>query len=177
MPYTDINTSLDDLTAPFTIPEGIRNTLFDYDTSGQKNVWAQFETDKKLMSQQLQQMNTSTASTGKGFSGMGARTQVQDTTSQMFNEKFGGMLDNSMYQEYKLKKDWKEEQIGTIADSIIAGDVTTSGDTGDTETIDYFNCGDGTFAPTEEDCGNYDEGEGCEPSYNLLGQCVSCCDG
>jgi len=173
MSYGDVNTSLDDLTAPFPdLPEEIRNTLYDYDPSGEKNIWKQFEANKNLMSNQLRQANAKASTLGAGFSGMGARSTAKDTTSQMYNDNFGGMLDNSMYQEYKMKTDWKEAQLGTIADAIIDGDV---GGDEDVPPSDYFNCGDGTFAPTEEDCGNFDEGEGCQPTYNMLGQCTSCC--
>jgi hypothetical protein len=124
MPYSDVDTNLDNLTSEYNLPEGVRTTLFDYDESGEKNVWKQFETNKTLLSNQLQQANTEASNLGEGFSGMGARSAVKDTTSDMFNEDYGGMLDKSLYQEYKLKTDWREEQLGTISDAITSGDAS-----------------------------------------------------
>ncbi|QDP66950.1 MAG: hypothetical protein Unbinned4409contig1002_51 [Prokaryotic dsDNA virus sp.] len=48
----------------------------------------------------------------------------------------------------------------------------TGGDTGGD--LDYVMCPDGTFAASLDQCGNTDEG--CSPQYNILGQCIACCD-
>jgi len=51
-----------------------------------------------------------------------------------------------------------------------------SGDDSGYDGSSYVVCPDGTFAPGMEYCDD-PEGEGCQPSYNLLGQCIACCDG
>ena len=131
MPYSDINTNLDDLTAGFNISTDLKNTLTDYDPSGEKNLWGQLGTQKSLMQDQLSLNQSKASSTvGKGFSGSGQRGRVQETMSQNVNDKFGGMLDNTMYDEYKLKKSWQEKNLATIAGYVSSGDVTINNVTG-----------------------------------------------
>jgi len=154
MPYTDINTSLSDLMSGFDIPEDIQNTLYDYDKSGEKNLWGQLGVDKKLMQNQLTQLNTKVDESGIGFSGMGQRKDNKNIMSHGVNDKFSGMLDNTMYKTYELKKDWHETQMGTIADAITSGDVTVD------DTVYTFDVNNSAFydwAYEQSGFGGFDE--------------------
>tara|TARA_R110002051_G_scaffold87942_3_gene155058 strand:- start:3879 stop:4421 length:543 start_codon:yes stop_codon:yes gene_type:complete len=131
--YDDVNTSLEDLKSGYDMPEAVKGTLFEYDESGDNNLWGSFSGNKSLIQDNLK-MNQQQAvgQTGVGLAGMGQRQQVQNTLSDNANQQVGAELDNTMYGQYKNKNKWMDEQMGTIADSILAGDTTvnTSGDTG-----------------------------------------------
>ena len=148
--YTDINTSLSDLTSGFNISADLTSTLTDYDQSGEQNLWGQLGTQKSLMSSQMGTGATKIQeSVGMGFSGSGQRQKLQSDMSEDMSDKYGGMLDNTMYDAYRMKKDWREKQMDTIAGYIQSGDVTVNEDssTGDDDT-DTSGGGDDDFVPS-----------------------------
>ena len=123
--YTDINTDINDLTSDFNISDDLKSTLSSYDESGEKNMWGQLQGQKTLLQDQLAVGSTKLQETaGKGFATSGQRQKLSADMSEGINDKYGGMLDNAMYDAYKMKKDWKDTQMGKISDYIVSGDVT-----------------------------------------------------
>jgi len=140
--YDDINTNLSDITGnyDFTNPD-TAGTFSDYDESGEKNLWSQLKGKKSLMSGQ---MGTGAKklqeSVGAGFSGSGQRQKLKSDMSDDVNDKYGGMLDNAMYDSYNMKKKWSDDTMEQMADLVDEGEATYTG-TGDD---DDDNDNDGT---------------------------------
>jgi len=124
MPYDDVNTSLSDLKSGFNLDSEVSGTLFDYDKSSDKNLWGSFSGNKSLIQDSLTMNNAQINQTGKGFDTMGAKTELEKKLSDGANAQVGMNLDDTMYGQYKNKTKWLEENMGTISDSILAGDTT-----------------------------------------------------
>ena len=126
MPYDDVNTSLSDLKAGFNLDSEVSGTLFDYDKSSDKNLWGNFSGNKSLIQDSLTMNNAQINQTGKGFETMGAKTELEKKLSDGANAQVGMNLDDTMYGQYKNKTKWLDENMGTISDSILAGDTTVN---------------------------------------------------
>lgn len=132
MPYNDVNTSLEDLKSGFNLDSEVSGTLFDYDKSADKNLWGSFSGNKSLIQDSLTMNNAQVNQSGKGFQTMGAKTELEKTLSDTANAQVGMQLDDTMYGQYKNKNKWLDENMATIADSILVGDTTVknTGNTG-----------------------------------------------
>jgi hypothetical protein len=124
MPYNDVNTNLEDLKSGFNLSDEVSGTLFDYDTSADKNLWGSFSGNKSLIQDTLTMNNAKINQSGKGFQSMGAKTELKKTLSDTANSQVGMQLDDTMYGQYKNKNKWLDENMAIISDSILAGDTT-----------------------------------------------------
>lgn len=124
--YDDISTNLNDILGDydFTNPN-VAGTYSDYDPSGEKNLWNQLRGNKSLMSNQLGAgASKLQQSAGAGFAGSGQRQKSQFDMSASVNDKYGGMLDNAMYDSYKMKKKWSDDTMAQLSGDIDSGEAT-----------------------------------------------------
>tara|TARA_R100001463_G_scaffold35623_2_gene77356 strand:- start:1710 stop:2384 length:675 start_codon:yes stop_codon:yes gene_type:complete len=59
--------------------------------------------------------------------------------------------------------------------SLVENGQCIGGGSDNDDSAGYVTCPDGTLSASYEEC--FDQGENCSPSYNVLGQCIACCDG